>query len=105
MEPPVATALAVVPDGRAIKIQISAVLDSLQMIHNRLQTGQPHPPEVTGVTVASLATAREVEIKVATPVRGRVLGRLMQGGHKGKNGVMIVVRAVKNQLEARNLIR
>ena len=105
MQPCVTIALAVAPDDRAIKIQVSALSDSLQMIHNRLQTGQLHPPEVTGATVAPLVPAQEAETKAATPVRGRVLGRLMQGVHKGKNGVMIVVRAVKNQPEARNPIR
>ena len=104
MEPPVTIALAVVPDERAIKIQVSAVSDSLRMIRNRRQTGQTRPPEVTGATVALPAPAQEAEIKAATPVRGRVLARLMQEGRKGKNGVMIVVSAVKNQPEERNLI-
>ena len=104
MEPLVTIALAVAQDERAIKIQVSAVSDSLRMMRNRRQTGQTRPPEVTGATAALSVPAQEAEIKAATPVRGRVLARLMQEGRKGKNGVMIVVSAVKNQPEERNLI-
>lgn len=105
MEPAGTSALAVAPDGRAIRMQISAASDSQRMIRNRRYTGQTHPPEVTGVTVALLALAQEAEARAATQVRVRVLGSPMQGGRKGKNGVMIVVRVAKNQPEVRNPIR
>lgn len=105
VEPAGTSALAVAPDGHAMRMQFSAAPDSQRMIRNRRQTGQTPPPLVTGVTVALLALAQEAEARAATPVRVRVLGSLMQVVRKVKNGVMIVVRVVKNQPEARNPIR